>query len=126
MDSQSQDENILKMKSFHTTKCRAYPHERLNTFKGIIRSKELALATAVEMTAAMGKQGATNIIRITLRKGEEQIQTNTYILTFNQLHILKQVEIGYCFQKVEQYVPLPLRCFKCQKYEQHRNACQER
>ena len=42
MDSQMQAENILKMKSFHTTK---YLHKRLNTSKGVIRSRELALAS---------------------------------------------------------------------------------
>ena len=110
VDSWRQAESILKMKTFHTTKCRAYPHEKLNTFKGVIRSRELALATKEEIASALGKQGVTNI-RIFIRKGEEQIQT--YILTFNQPHIPKEVKIGYCLEKVEQYVPVPLRCFKC-------------
>ena len=39
VDSQRQAENILKIKTFHTTKCRAYPHEKLNTSKGVIRSR---------------------------------------------------------------------------------------
>ena len=75
------------MKIFHTTKCRAYPHERLNTSKGVIRSRELALAKEEEMSTALGKQGVTNIKRITIRKGEEKIETNSYILTFNQPYI---------------------------------------
>ena len=42
-DGRWKTENILKMKIFHTTKCRAYLHERLNISKGvIIRSRELA------------------------------------------------------------------------------------
>ena len=28
VDSQRETESILKMKTFHTTKCRAYPHEK--------------------------------------------------------------------------------------------------
>ena len=55
------------MKIFHTAKCRAYPYERLNTSKGVIRSRKLPLAIAEEMT---------NIRRISIRKGEKQIQTN--------------------------------------------------
>ena len=74
-----------------------YLHERLNTSKGAIRSRELALATAEEMTAAFGNQGVTNIRRITIRKGE-QIQTNTYILTFNQPHTTKEVKISSCWK----------------------------
>ena len=98
-------------------------HERWNTFKGVIRSRELALATAEEMKATLGKQGVTNIRRISIRKGKEEIKTNTYILTFNQLHTLKELKIGYCLMRVEMYVSGLLRCFKCQKYGQHREAC---
>ena len=41
VDSRRLAENILKIKKFHTTKtkCRAYPHEKLNTSKGVIRSR---------------------------------------------------------------------------------------
>ena len=71
VDSRRQAENILKIKMFHTTKCRAYPHEKLNTSKGVIRSRELALATEDEIASALGKQGVTNIKRISIKKGEE-------------------------------------------------------
>ena len=47
-------------------------------------------------------------------KKKENIETNTYILTFYQPHIPKEVKIGYCAERVEQYVTAPLRCFKCQ------------
>ena len=60
VDSRRQAENI-KIKTFQTTKCRAYPHEKLNTSKGVIRSRELALATEDEIASAQGKRGVTNI-----------------------------------------------------------------
>ena len=123
VDSRRQAENILKIKTFHTTKCRAYPHEKLNTSKGVIRSRELALATEDEIASALGKQGVTNIKRISIKKGEERIQTNTYILTFNKPQTPKEVKIGYCLERVKQYVPAPLRCFKCQKFGHHRETC---
>ena len=94
------------MKTFHTTKCSAYLHEKLNNFKGVIRSRELILATEKEIASAMGKQGVTNIRRI---------QTNTYIPAFNQPHTPKEVKIGYCLERVEQYISALLRWFKCQK-----------
>ena len=56
VNSWSQAERILKMKTFYTTKCRAYPHEKLNTSKGVIRSRELALATKEEIASALGKK----------------------------------------------------------------------
>ncbi len=59
------------MKALLTMKCRVYPHEKLNTSKGVIRSRELALATEEEIASTLGKQGITNIRRISIRKGEE-------------------------------------------------------
>ena len=120
-------QKTLKIKTFHTTKCRAYPHEKLNTSKGVIRSRELALATEDEIASALGKQGVTNMKRISIRKSDKRIQTNIYIPTFNKPQTpSKDVKIGYCLEKVEQYVPAPLRYFKCQKFRHHREACRGR
>ncbi len=66
---------------------------RNSTSKGVIRSRVLTLTPEEETALALGKPGVTNI-RIPIRNGEEQIQTNTYILTFN----LKEMKIGYCLE----------------------------
>ena len=118
-ESRRQAENILKIKTFFT---RAYPHEMLNISKGVIKSRELALATEAEIVSALGKEGVTNIRRISIRKGEQRIRANTYILIFNKPQTPKEVKIDYCLERVE-YVPPPLRCFKCQKYGHLREAC---
>ena len=60
VDNRRQAENLLKMKSFHYSKCKIYAYERLNISKGVIKSRELALATEEEMAAALGIQGVTN------------------------------------------------------------------
>ena len=36
------------------------------------------------------------------------------------------MKIGSCLERVEQYISVPLRCFKCQKYGHHRKACRGR
>ena len=75
-------------------------HEKLNTSRGVIRIRKLSLATEEEISIAVGKQGVTNIKRITIRK-EEKIETITYILTFNKPHISKEVKKCYCVESVE-------------------------
>ena len=126
VDNRRQAEKLLKIKTFHTIKCRASLHENLNTSKGVIRSRGFALATEDERASTLGKQGVTNIKRISVRKGKERIQTNTYILTFKRPQTPKEVKIGYCLEIVEQYVPASLSCFKCQKFGHHREACRGR
>ena len=76
-----------------------------------------------KIESAQRKQGVTNTGRISIRKGEERIQTNTYIQTFNQPRTPEEVKIDSYLERVEQYVPVPLRCFKCQKCGHHREAC---
>ena len=44
-----QAEIILKQKKIHNIDIKAYPHERLNTSKGVIRNGELSLCSIMEM-----------------------------------------------------------------------------
>ena len=92
VNSQRQVESILNIN------CRAYPHEKLNTSKGVIWNMVVTLATKEEIASALGKQGVTNIRIVFFRKGEERIQTNTYIQTFNQPHTPKEMKIGCCLE----------------------------
>lgn len=84
MDNKKHVDNILKIIIFHNLKCKAYPLERINTSKGVIRNRELSLVTLVEKNAALGKQGVANYIRIIIKRA-----TNTYNLTFNKPTIQK-------------------------------------
>ena len=72
VDSRRQAENILKIKTFHSMKYRAYPHEKFNASKRVIRSSELVLAIEEEVASALGKQGVTNIRRIFIVKSESR------------------------------------------------------
>ena len=59
------------------TKCKAYPHEKLNTSKGVIESKKLFLATAEEIRAALEKQGVADYKRIRIKIGIEEIKADS-------------------------------------------------
>ena len=78
---------LLNMKNFPTLKIEMYPHKTLNSTKGVIRKKELSWCSMEEISAKLIKQGITDIKRITLKKENHTMQTNTYIinlqLTYN-------------------------------------------
>ena len=65
--------------------------------------------------------GVTVIKRITIKKENQTIQT--HILTFNSPTTPKEIKIGYINEKIEKYIPNPLRCFKCQKFGYHGSIC---
>ena len=85
----------IEMEKFHNLKCRAYPHAKLNTSKGVVRTKELSLATLEEIETAFKKQGIKEYRRVTIHRNDETIQTHTYILTFEKPSIPKEIGIGY-------------------------------
>ena len=75
---------LLKIKSFGGLKIKAFVHLSLNTSKGVVRSSELSLCTLDELESHLENQSVTNIKRISIKRNEETINTNTYILTFNK------------------------------------------
>ena len=71
----------------------------------------------------MKKQGVTEVKRVTIKKEGKLIETNTYIMTFDQPKIPKRIKVGYTMERVEQFIPNPLRCYNCQKYGHHEDNC---
>ena len=55
-------------------------------------------------------------------EGVEKL-SNTYILTFNQLIMPKEIQTGYQIAKVDCCVSIPLRCYRCQKFGHHEEKC---
>ena len=102
--------NNIKAKKIHNIDIKAYPHERLNTSKGVIRNGELSLCSIMEIKNELKKQNVINVKRITIKKQNEIIETNTYILTFTNPKPPLEIKIGYTVVKVETYIPNPRRC----------------
>ena len=44
-------------------------------------------------------------------------------MTFNKLINTKEGKIRYCLERVEKYIPVFLKCFKCQNYGHHKKSC---
>ena len=70
----------------------------------------------------MKKQGVLDVRQILIKKEGQSIETNTYVMTFNISKIPTKIRVGYTMERVEQFVPNPLRCYKCQKYRHHEDA----
>ena len=117
----NQSEKLLKWKHFDNIKIKTYPHNSLNTCKGVMKSYKLSLCTLDEIKTNLKDQNVTEIRRIQIKKYREIINTNTYILTFSTRKILKEIKIGYQKINVEPYIPNPLRCYKCQRFGHHQD-----
>ena len=123
IDRKTYAENLLKLKTFFNIKIKSYPHTTLNTSRGVIKSSELSLCNLEEIKTNLNSQGVIDVRRISIRRNSETIETNTYILTFNHPQVPKEIKIGYQIERVNVYVPNPLRCFKCQMFGHHEDRC---
>ena len=96
----------------------------LNTSKGVIRNRELVLATE-EMSASLGKKRVTNIKRIIIGKKRRK-NRNKRLHPDIQPTPHSQGGEGIWVERIEQYATAPPRRFKCQKYGHYRKACRGR
>ena len=104
---------LLKQKYFYNLKIKVYPHNTLNLSKGVVRSPDLSLCTLDEIKNNLRGQGVTDAKQISIKRNNQIIPTNTYILNFNTPKPPTEIKIGYLITKVETYIPNPLRCHNC-------------
>ncbi|GFO01352.1 RNA-directed DNA polymerase from mobile element jockey [Plakobranchus ocellatus] len=90
------------------------PHKILNNTKGVLRRRDLRCCSEEEMVEELS--GVTHARRIKVRRGEDKIQIDIVVLTFDNPKPSSRVRAGYLTLDVCAYVPLPMRCYKCQRY----------
>ena len=95
----------------------------MNFTKGVIKTSDFKDMSQEEIIANMHSQDVINCKRISFVRDSKTIDTNTYMLTFNHLQLPSTVYLGYLHVRVEQYIPRPLRCTKCQKFGHHHSRC---
>ena len=111
------------MREFYHIPVKTYPHANLNSTKGVIKAPVLKGQSVEHIQEHLAKSGVTHVKRVTIRKDNKEIETNTLILTFNKPDLPPAFKIFYRYIKVEPYIPNPLRCYKCQKFGHHETKC---
>ena len=118
----SQSDNLLKCVLFGgVAPVAVTAHKSLNSSKGVVRNWELARTDPDEI-----KENIPSIIdvqRIVVKRNNVEVKTNTLILTFNSPKIPECLKVCYLNIPVSQFVPNPLRCYKCQKFGHVTSKC---
>ena len=109
---------LMACKVFCGVPCEAKPHATLNYSKGVITCWDLRDESDHDILNYLKKQGqgVIDVRRIIQNRNGESIKTNALILTFENCKIPSEIKVAYHRVKVRQYIPNPMRCFKCQKY----------
>ena len=95
----------------------------LNSSRGVIRCRDLADMSEVEIRDELKDQGVVGVNRVTLKKEGKVIPTNTLFLTFGSPELPKEITVGYLKVKVALFVPNPMRCFNCNKFGHTSQRC---
>ena len=119
----TQTENLMKVTQFFNLPVEVTQHKTLNSSKGIIRDRNLKGESEENIKEYLENQGVTNVKRFKVKKGQDYVNTNTILLTFNTVVPPKSLKIFFQIIPVELYVPNPLRCYNCQKFGHHEDKC---
>ena len=71
----------------------------------------------------ISSQGVPAVKRIHIRRNNELVPTNTFILTFCKPLLPDTIKAGYLKIPVVPFISNLLRCFKCHRYGHGGNAC---
>ena len=117
--------NLLTLSHILNIPVKVTPHKTLNSVKGVIREYDLLHCDEKEIFEELSEQGVTCVKRIAVKREGVLRNTVTVILTFGLSVLPSHVICGYLRVPVEQYIPNPLRCFKCQRFGHHINTCKK-
>ena len=125
MATRKHSEMLLKSKMLINIPIEVSAHKTLNTTKGVIRCKQLNNVPDEEIITNLASQGVIEVHRVTVRKGSERVPSGTYFITFSTTRLPESLKVGWMHCPVSQYIPSPMRCFKCQKFGHTRTRCSE-
>ena len=104
---------LLKTTQFTDRPVRVSIHKAQKSSRGVIRCRDLADMSKVEIQDELKDQGVDGVNRVTLKKEGTVIPTNTLFLTLGSPELPKEITVGYLKVKVALFVPDPIRCFNC-------------
>lgn len=121
--SKGQAAAIVNLTQFAMVPVTVTAHKTLNTCRGVIRCRELRDCDDEEVMAELKAHGVISVHHVQATRSGKKEPTNTFILTFDAPTLPQRIKVGYLSVTVEQYIPNPLRCFKCQRYGHSKAAC---
>ena len=119
VDKEAQSSKLLKTTKLNST------HYSLNTKKGVIRCPDIKECSDEEILEGLKDEGVIKLDRISVFREGQRKPTGTFILTFQSQTLPKYIRVGYYRVAVSQFIPNPVRCYKCQKFGHTKFNCRK-
>ena len=85
----------MKVTHFFNLPVEVTQHKNLNSSKGIIRDRNLKGESEENIKEYLENQGVTHVKRFKVKKGQDYVNTNTILLTFNTVVPPKSLKIFF-------------------------------
>jgi hypothetical protein len=118
-----QTQLLLKCTSIGPTPVVVEAHRQLNSCQGVVTCFDLADLSEEEICNELADQHVTAVKRIYSKKSGTLQPTNSYQITFGLPTLPTHLTVAYYRLQVRPYIPLPLRCFKCQHFGHSATSC---
>ena len=118
VDKENQSSKLLKTTKLNLTMddvipITVSPHYSLNTKEGVIRCPDIKDYSDKEILDGLKDEGVIKLDRILVFRDGQRKVTGTLILTFQGQILPKYIRVGYYRVAVSQFIPNPVRCYKC-------------
>ena len=118
-----QSTRIKQIRKIDNVEVEVQEHATLNKTRGTIFSKRYAELPDERLFPELAKYDVTAIYRAKRKVNEQQVLTGLIVLTFDRCELPPEVKIGWNIFDVRTYIPLPRRCFKCQRFNHNITNC---
>ena len=128
LDKENQSSKLLTKLNLtmdHVIPITVSPHYNLNTKKGVIRCPDIKDCSDEEILDGLKDEGVIKLDRILVFRDGQRKPTGTFILTFQSQTLPKYIRVGYYRVAVSQFIPNPIRCYKCQKFGHTKFNCRK-
>ena len=130
VDKETQSSELLKTTKLNLTMDNVIPHNvsshySLNTKKGVIRCPDIKDCSDEEILG-LKDEGIIKLDRILVYRDGQKKPTGTFILTFQSQTLPKYIRVGLYRVAVSQFIPNPIRCFKCQTFGHTKFNCRKK
>ena len=118
-----QVKQLLKLRTFHDIPTEASIPVSENSCRGVLYHPSFVFDSDEEMLDGLARHHVVEISHFTKLVNGVRNKTGACVATFGVPTLPEEVKYGYESVSVRPYIPNPLRCFRCQLFGHHGNAC---
>jgi hypothetical protein len=123
VSSEKQSKSLLALDKIIDVPVKCNPHKTLNSCKGVVYCRDLLNSSDEDILEGLQSYGVSAVRRIKTKKDNVEVETGSFILTFEREKIPSKIRAAIYSLDVRPYIPQPMKCFRCQRFGHIAQKC---